>query len=157
MKSYLTIGGIAVMMVSCAAAPPAADAGDPTTLPPASAPESPPPPEPEPVATNRTVWDGVYTLAQAERGQGIAQEQCSMCHSVQGEWPVLFGLWTGRSLLPPFTTISSTMPQHNPGGLQMSEYAAVMAYILQLNGAPAGSSELPSDDDALGQIMVTRR
>ena len=157
MKSYLLLGGAAVMMMACAATPPTADSGDPAVLPPASAPPSPANTAPMSAALTRSVWDGVYSLAQAERGQRVAQEQCAICHSAQGEWPLLFGLWSGRALLEPFTTIRMTMPQHNPGGLQRSEYAAVMAYILQLNGAPAGSSDLPSDDAALGRIMVTRR
>ncbi|MBL4601248.1 MAG: c-type cytochrome, partial [Emcibacteraceae bacterium] len=29
------------------------------------------------------VWDGVYTKAQAEKGEQLYQERCSSCHGVQ--------------------------------------------------------------------------
>jgi hypothetical protein len=37
------------------------------------------------------------------------------------------------------------MPQNDPGILSAKEYAQVLAYLLQMNGMPAGPEELPSD------------
>ena len=41
------------------------------------------------------------------------------------------------------------MPQDRPGRLGDETYADILAYILQENGTDAGSSELPSDPEAL--------
>ena len=55
----------------------------------------------------RTVWDGIYTIEQAERGQGLVDEYCAVCHGKnllgsQGA-PAIAGvellyLWDGRTL-----------------------------------------------------------
>jgi hypothetical protein len=41
------------------------------------------------------------------------------------------------------------MPQTQPGSLNTSEYVAVIAYLLRLQGAAEGSEEIPADADAL--------
>jgi hypothetical protein len=173
MRSQFVMVSLLVFLAGCTAAPTPSTEGpqatpeptvEPTPQPAEPAPE-PPEPAPQPpepttgpdAASTRTVWDGVYTSAQAERGGTIAQSQCAICHSMQGEWPLLVNMWSGMTLREPFTLIRTTMPQHNPGSLEREEYAAVVAYILRLNGAPAGASELPSDDEALARIMVSRR
>src|SRR5262249_47899595 len=32
------------------------------------------------VAADSTVWDGVYTRAQGQRGQAVYKDQCALCH-----------------------------------------------------------------------------
>src|SRR6266550_3905579 len=54
-------------------------------------------------ATPRTVWDGVYTDAQAERARGTFESTCSRCHSLTpgpaGQGGPLVGdkFWTANS------------------------------------------------------------
>ena len=37
-----------------------------------------------PAASGRSVWDGVFTDAQAERGRGYFAEHCARCHGIDG-------------------------------------------------------------------------
>ena len=33
--------------------------------------------------TSRSVWDGVYTAGQADRGRGFYTAQCAQCHGAE--------------------------------------------------------------------------
>ena len=44
------------------------------------------------------------------------------------------------------------MPQNNPGGLAQQQYVDTLAYILDIQGAPAGTSELPTKSEVLNTI-----
>jgi hypothetical protein len=46
------------------------------------------------------------------------------------------------------------MPKIDPGSLQPNEYAQVLAYMLKLNGLPAGQKELPADVAVLKSIRI---
>jgi S-disulfanyl-L-cysteine oxidoreductase SoxD len=46
------------------------------------------------------------------------------------------------------------MPKNEPGSLAPEEYADVLAYLLQLNGMPAGERDLPADSTALKRIRI---
>jgi S-disulfanyl-L-cysteine oxidoreductase SoxD len=108
-------------------------------------------------APEKTIWDGVYTEAQATRGQRTAQANCYACHS-QGEWsaPAFIGRWSGRSVRDLHSQISETMPYDSPGRLTAAEYTDIVAYMLKLYGTPAGEAELPNEEDGLRKIGVTR-
>jgi hypothetical protein len=104
-----------------------------------------------------TVWDGVYTAEQATRGERTAYLNCFSCHA-----PVD---WTTSRFLDPssdqklgdlFQTISRSMPMDSPGKLSREEYADIVAYMLRLQGAPAGETELPSEVRELDRIYVAR-
>src|SRR4051812_34168550 len=84
----------------------------------------------------RSVWDGVYTTAQAQRGKALSGEECARCHSESlggGEAaPALAGdafveRWQNAGEL--FEKIRSTMPTDSPGRLGRQEYADILAYI----------------------------
>jgi hypothetical protein len=53
-----------------------------------------------------------------------------------------------------FTLISQTMPQNEPASLSPQEYAQVIAYILKLNGVPAGRGDIPVDPERLKRIRI---
>ena len=115
-----------------------------------------------PVATSG-VWSGVYTDAQAKRGEATANQRCSACHGTDlmgGEaGPALVGLeflgnWNQQSLGDFFDRIHSTMPADAPGSLSLQDTADVIARVLQLNKFPAGQKELPTDMNALGQLKI---
>lgn len=96
--------------------------------------------------------DGVYSATQAARGEALYQEHCSACHGGQlqgnpaapltGE--AFRGRWEdGRHTLDDlYYIIRSLMPNSAPGSLSKAQYADVVAYILKVNGYPAGESEL---------------
>jgi hypothetical protein len=51
-----------------------------------------------------------------------------------------------------FELLRTTMPNDDPGRLTADEYAAVIAYLLQLNGYPPGDRSLPAGGAALERI-----
>jgi mono/diheme cytochrome c family protein len=114
-------------------------------------------------APTGTVWDAVYTQAQAKRGQEQYDVHCTSCHGadMQGDGadvPALSDLrfarkWTGRTLKDLFQLISQRMPENRPATLSKDAYADVLAYILQVNGFPAGVRALPYEPDTLARIL----
>jgi mono/diheme cytochrome c family protein len=97
-----------------------------------------------------SVLDGVYTPAQARRGQEQFEQHCASCHrrdlgGVSG--PALKGdrfldQWREFPLEVLFNDMRSQMPLRNPGGLPGNTYLDISAYLLEANGLPAGSAEL---------------
>ncbi len=53
--------------------------------------------------------------------------------------------WAGQHLSDLYRFVSENMPKNEPGSLAPEDYAAVIAYLLELNGMPAGKTPLPSD------------
>src|SRR5215475_313154 len=114
--------------------------------------------------TSRTNWDGVYTEAQAQRGQQVYQHACAVCHldNLQGDSvsPPLMGLtflarFAGSTAHEMVQGIRSTMPQNAPDSLGDRAYVDLISYLLQANGSPAGSIELPLDVAELEKIIIT--
>jgi mono/diheme cytochrome c family protein len=110
------------------------------------------------------VWDGVYSADQATQGKAVFADKCATCHGADltgGEMApplvgaIFMGDWTGQSVDDLFTRIHTTMPANDPGDLSNAQTSQVLAYILQVNQFPAGSTTLPNDDAALGQIAIT--
>jgi mono/diheme cytochrome c family protein len=70
-----------------------------------------------------SVLDGVYTRAQAERGEAVYSASCIGCHEGQdADGPELTGRvfldrWREDTLEPLFTFIKTTMPGNAPGSL----------------------------------------
>ena len=64
-------------------------------------------------------------------------------------------VWARRTARDLYRELRRTMPDDNPGGLPRQTYVDVMAYILELNGYPAGPDELPPDDEVLGGFRLT--
>ena len=98
-----------------------------------------------------TTWSGVYTAEQAARGAAAYQANCSSCHGVTldgtGEAPPVAGPefasnWNGLSLGDLFDRIHKTMPFNAPGSLSGQTNADILAHILQVQGFPAGATEL---------------
>jgi quinoprotein glucose dehydrogenase len=114
----------------------------------------------------KTVWDGVYSDAQSQRGQDLSKASCVTCH---GEGlagtdlaPALQGddfkaAWSGRTAAELFEKIQTTMPADRVGTLKPPQSADLVAFILKLNEYPAGSSEPASEMPALQQIKITSK
>ena len=112
-------------------------------------------------AQGRTIGDGVYTEAQAKRGETIYADSCASCHgqdlSGGGQTPGLAGKefngdWNNLPLSDLFDRTRGTMPADKPGTLKAEPTADVIAFLLQKGNFPAGQTELPSDDAALKAI-----
>ena len=109
----------------------------------------------------RSVWDGIYTDAQAARGEASYREACASCHGTKlngsGNIPPLAGNdftsnWNGMSVGELFEKMQSSMPADRPGQLSEAQNTGILAYILKVNKFPSGSTELPADADALKAI-----
>jgi mono/diheme cytochrome c family protein len=120
-------------------------------------------------APKKTIWDGVYTKEQAERGRATYTQTCSYCHGpgltggeVAGELaPDLKGVyfilrWNG-SLSDLFIKIDDYMPKDDPGSVSSEDTADIIAYLLQSNQAQAGESEIPPDREKVKHILVTKK
>ena len=102
-------------------------------------------------AAGQAPGSGVYTAAQAEAGRTAYERECAVCHqsNLQGsfEAPQLAGesflqFWADLSPADLFGRISGSMPPEQVGALTDEAYLDVVAYLLQANGAPAGSDAL---------------
>jgi mono/diheme cytochrome c family protein len=115
-----------------------------------------------------SIWDGVYTEEQAERGER-AYLVCARCHGrrlngaaddpdMKSTPPLARAAflrnWSGQSVAGLFQYTRATMPQNNPGSMSDQEYVDIIAYMLAVTGTPAGENELSSDPTKLGGIEI---
>jgi mono/diheme cytochrome c family protein len=114
-------------------------------------------------AEARSIWDVVYSEAQADRGHTMYMQNCSRCHGVNlwgtYEIPPLVGrlmpYYSGSNLNALFDYISTAMPLDHPGMLPASVNADIVAYLLKANDVPSGSKELTPE--ATKAIAFTAR
>jgi S-disulfanyl-L-cysteine oxidoreductase SoxD len=106
----------------------------------------------------RTVRDGVFSAAQAARGERLFESICTNCHELTELTAA--GAYlddvNGESLWETFDYISSDMPEDDPGSLRADEYAAVLAYVLSVYGLPSGETDLRVDREWLEAIAIVR-
>ena len=105
---------------------------------------------------------GIYTEAQAKRGQVFYQDFCEACHG-----PALAGdtaaplvgrkfeeLWIGKTYRDLFEKIRVTMPPDAPGTITRPQIAAIIAYKLSIERFPAGQADLTTDIAILRTIAI---
>lgn len=120
---------------------------------------------------NGSIWDGVFTAAQAKRGEAAYTGPCSRCHGAKLDGaaddpdmlpappvagPKFLRAWDSRSLAELLDYMRATMPANNPGYLSDQEYADVIAYMLSVSTTPAGDVALQADREVLARILVER-
>lgn len=111
-------------------------------------------------AQDKTVWDGVYSDAQAKRGEALFADKCSKCHGADlsgGDAPSLAGAefsgnWDDLSVNDLAERIRVSMPQDNPQSLTRDQVADAIAWILKKNNVPPGQADLSPQADALKAI-----
>jgi len=104
-------------------------------------------------APKRSVTDGVYTTAEADRGQAAFEATCSVCH--RAEWfggPEFREHWGWGELFWVYDFVRTNMPYERGGELPPQTYRDLIAYVLKLNGYPAGQVELPRNDEGWMEI-----
>ena len=116
-----------------------------------------------------SVWDGVFTEAQATRGQAVYEGACALCHGrrlngapddpdMRSSPPLararFLRVWEGRSLATLFEYTRATMPEDNPSSLTDEEYLDVIAYMLSVGGMPAGADELQPDLRNIARVVL---
>ena len=110
------------------------------------------------------MWSGVYTSAQATRGEAQFQTNCSECHDgdldPRSTASRLVGdrfmdRWREDSLGYLFGFVSTSMPRRAPASLTEDVYLDVVSFLMRSNGFPAG--ERPLTKDALEDIRMERK
>src|SRR5262245_16535592 len=115
----------------------------------------------------RTVWDKVYTEAQASRGEELYGRHCAECHGtgLDGdavtEIPALaldafMQRWSTRNVDDLLARMQRAMPPTAPGSLTRTQYVDLVAYLLKSNGFPSGFDALGTDSERLRQIVIQR-
>ncbi len=112
----------------------------------------------------RTIWDGVYTSGQADRGRKIFSQFCGACHADDlggtEDGPSLknaafLAQRRSRTLADFLTEVMKIMPLGAPGSLSLAEYVDITSYILRMNAIPGGNTELPPSLEKLDQTLIT--
>lgn len=123
------------------------------------------PQTPETPAANPSVWDGVYTRAQAERGKALYLQYCGSCHrddlSGFSTVPPLVGdaflkSWSSRTADELYTYMRSAMPPYQSTAIGRQLYLDIVAFVFESNGMPAGAEELRPDSPQL-KATITKR
>jgi len=119
----------------------------------------------EPVAAgaSKTVWDGVFTAEQAERGAEAYKTSCSECHGGDlmgdGFAPALTGAdfqgnWNDLSVGDLFERIRISMPPSGPSSVTPAQKADIVAHLMNMNKYPAGQAELEPKTEVLKTIKI---
>jgi cytochrome c len=123
---------------------------------------------------SRTIWSGIYSEAQARRGEEAYKVECAYCHQPDlsggffdngtGRAPALAGpkafdssflnRWRDQSVGEFIATIAATMPQPKPASLPVQTYIDIATFVMSKNGIPAGPADLPADVEAMQQIAI---
>lgn len=118
------------------------------------------------IIPTRSVWSGVYSAAQAQRGEyWYKDDECGVCHgeALDGDSGVtgLVGSdfmtdWDGHSVL---ALVRHIHPQQisNRDDIGLVEATELTAFILRENGIPAGKSDLPAAPHVLAGIRMDAR
>lgn len=113
-----------------------------------------------PAGAPGTVWGGVFTAEQAERGRTLFSSNCAECHGTSlegGEGKALNGdqFWRdwGESMVGDLLTyVQTNMPFSEDGSkkgtLGTGTYVDIVTHILKANGFPAGMQELTPESSA---------
>jgi len=104
----------------------------------------------------RSTATGVYADAQAQAGQEIFEATClGSCHNMADHRGLAFRQrWDGHPLWDLFNAIHTKMPKDDAGSLSDADAIQLVAYLLKLNGIPAGKDELSTDPAVLKRIKI---
>jgi cytochrome c len=114
-------------------------------------------------AAAQSVWDGVYTSEQAERGKQIYLAECVLCHGetllgaedgpgLIGDY--FIGSWDGTSADVLVELIRQTMPTDGPGFLSRAQSTDLTAFLFLENKFPAGDVEMKASLSTLKMITI---
>ena len=119
--------------------------------------EMPAPPADVPIEADAdpTTADGIFTVAQAERGEALFRSTCSECHD-SADWTEtgFKGRWEEQSVYQLWYYVNERMPYDDPWSLSRQQTTDVLTYIFQLNGLPTGETELATDDDSIDDYWI---
>ena len=120
---------------------------------------------PEVISAQKTLKDGVYTKAQAERVTETFGKVCANCHDpakvAAGKKPapplagdLFLDSWKDRTVGELMATIKLTMPNDGSMTLTADDAADLAALILMNNKFPEGKAALKYDDEGKKIVIV---
>ena len=103
-----------------------------------------------PATTSESPPPALFTDHEAAQGRIVFEQHCVACHGedLRGKiGPAVIGPALGSAtdhttVSIMFDVIAAEMPADDPASLTHQDYTAVMAYLLQRNGYPAGAQPL---------------
>jgi mono/diheme cytochrome c family protein len=115
-----------------------------------------------------SIWSGVYTKAQDERGAKVHKANCVSCHGSRlngaGEPDMpsspaiaresFLRKWNGRNVAELSEYVRTKMPPDTPGRLNDQETVDSIAHMFATSNIPAGDKELPTDPKALESLVI---
>jgi mono/diheme cytochrome c family protein len=117
-----------------------------------------------------SVWTGVYSEAQAARGQTVFLSVCGRCHGPRGNGagdPEMVAApavargpflrkWDGQTVATLLEYVRTTMPTDNPKSLSDQQYLDAITYMFALSNIPTGDSDLDLDAAVLEGVEITQ-
>ena len=112
---------------------------------------------------SKSVWDGVFSKEQAERGAAAYKTACSECHGgdLAGDGfapalsgPDFMGNWNDLSVGDLFERVRISMPPSAPGSVTPAQKADIIAHLMNANKFPVGTTELEPKTEVLKTIKI---
>ena len=97
-----------------------------------------------------------FSQAQAELGARVAERYCTKCHDATYFAGALYTAVQGQPVAYLLDPIRATMPQDRPGTLKPRHTAALIAWIMSLNGITPSDVELPEDYGRLSSMILPK-
>jgi len=118
-----------------------------------------------PVPVTRNVWTGVYSIAQARRGQETYYQVCAECHGRELEGDDSEGVtplagahfmtnWDTHTVADLVKRIHA-QPNDEPGDIDAPTQVDLFAFIMAFNQVPSGNADLPLDRQTQAAIGIT--
>jgi len=118
-----------------------------------------------PVPVTRNVWTGVYSIAQARRGQDTYYQVCAECHGRELEGddsegvtplagPHFMTNWDAHTAADLVKRIHA-QPNDEPGDIDLPTQTDLFAFIMAFNQVPAGKEDLSLDRRTTAAIGIT--
>lgn len=111
----------------------------------------------------QSVWDGVYTVEQAKRGEALYAQECASCHGTELTGndeatplagPAFLANWDGLTVGDLAERVRRSMPPNKPGRLSRQQIVDILSHVLSVNSFPAGKTELDPKPELLKQIRI---
>ena len=118
-----------------------------------------------------SVWSGVYSKAQAQRGEKFYSGACAQCHGLklngagQPDQPPSPAIaragflrkWSGKTVAELFAYVRHKMPPDNPGTFSDQDSIDAVAHMFAVSEIPAGDKELLPDPKSLESILIAEK
>jgi quinoprotein glucose dehydrogenase len=112
-----------------------------------------------------TVWSGVYSKTEAERGKQAYAQLCSRCHGTDMKGgltaPSLIGAkffdrWHDLRLADVVAYLQAAMPREHEFYVPADSARAIVGLMLKESGVPAGREAMATDVRVQREILITR-